>query len=583
MHPLLMSDTSYLKWKLTPKLIPKATQYLADGNNMDSLRNHHRSILEHIQYRLGAADVSKACTIENSWTMKAEDTISALQRLREEGNGDDWKAAVEKGKEKERNEESLVICDYFMHSSIERERQLLDERRVKWIARRMEMVAKERLEGEMGVEYRVNKKAVQTKPATKLSKNMVERLLFCEHYWMELVLVYEVKEWEQLFWNKLKDVLDQIGNDRVEEKEKLTREWGTNCWKRLNPQMRAAEKRLADLDKGNAWFASHSRQKVHNQWASHIQQFFEGVEKPNSTSLSELREEIEHFSLITDDDEIQLQMEKGIEDTEFRLKRGSELGRFDQFWDDDTLFECRYSRSKWFNLGISRTAPLEIYSHALKGNKNIIFITFDGFDSDSDVNWIQATINDLPWVTSISRDRSGCLPASHRDPLFNKSTNNDLITFAKEIRPKLDSFTYIFTDADASDMHSNPVGLGNNAGVLISFVAPISGKSLILRLKHSGEDDEPLKVTLGSTIIQLNPSSKSSLKIDDITLHPIPDPSEPDHLSFEPGIRNDIVIQFSRMYHGHFLHDIGLLDEAGKHYGMPLYSEMDPESRGSKK
>jgi hypothetical protein len=43
-------------------------------------------------------------------------------------------------------------------------------------------------------------------------------------------------------------------------------------------------------------------------------------------------------------------------------------------------------------------APLEIYSHALKGNKNIIHIAFSYFDP----NWLQATICDLPWVTSIS-------------------------------------------------------------------------------------------------------------------------------------------------------------------------------------
>ena len=58
--------------------------------------------------------------------------------------------------------------------------------------------------------------------------------------------------------------------------------------------------------------------------------------------------------------------------------------------------------------------------------------------------------------------------------------------------------------------------------------------------------------------------------IDDITLCPISGPSESDHLSFEPGIWNDIFIQFrgmvfsdGRMEHGHFLHDVELLDEAG--------------------
>ena len=273
-------------------------------------------------------------------------------------------------------------------------------------------------------------------------------------------------------------------------------------------------------------------------------------------------------------------MEKEIEDTEFRLKRGSDLGWFNQFWDDDegTLFKCRYSRSKWLHLSndFCITAPLEIYSLALKGNKNIIHIIFLGFRSDSDVDWIQATICDLPWVTSISHYSDSHLPAIHRDPLFIKSTNNDLdlITFAKEIRLKLKPFsTYIFTDTRDSDIYSRPDSLWGDARVLISFVAP-SGKSLILRLKHSGREDGPLEVTLGSNIIQLNPSSKSesSLMIDDITLCPISGPSESDHLLFEPGIRNDIFIQFrgivdryheGRMTHGHFLHDVELLDEAG--------------------
>ncbi|KAF8805285.1 hypothetical protein BYT27DRAFT_7339823 [Phlegmacium glaucopus] len=175
-------------------------------------------------------------------------------------------------------------------------------------------------------------------------------------------------------------------------------------------------------------------------------------------------------------------------------------------------------------------------------------ITFGHSDSDSDLNWIQATICELPWVTSISLDWFGRLPAIHHDPLFIRSTNNDLITFAEEIRPKLDSFTYIFTDTDSYDMYSGPVRLGNNARVLISFFAPTSGQSLILRLKHSGKE--------------------SSLTIDDITLYPIPGPSESDHLSFEPGIRNDIAIQFRGTVknYRHFLHDIELVDEAGKQY-----------------
>ena len=186
--------------------------------------------------------------------------------------------------------------------------------------------------------------------------------------------------------------------------------------------------------------------------------------------------------------------------------------------------------------------------------------------SDFDVNRF---LCDLPWVTSISPDRSLAIPAVGRDLLFIES--NDLNTFAREI--KLDhSSTYIFSDAV-----SYSGKLGSNAKVLISFVAPISGKSLILRVKHSGKENAPLEVTLGSTKIQLDPPSKSSPTIDDITLYPIgvSSPSESDHLSFVPEVRNVIYIRFitSGEYviisECHLLHNIELLDEAGLEY-MPL-------------
>ena len=101
----------------------------------------------------------------------------------------------------------------------------------------------------MGLEYRVNMQTVEKKFATKSQEaNQAIQKIGREQYYMELLLVCEVREWEQLFWNKFKTFLDQIDNDRVEEKERFTREWRSNCWKRLNPQMHAALKRLADVD-----------------------------------------------------------------------------------------------------------------------------------------------------------------------------------------------------------------------------------------------------------------------------------------------------------------------------------------------
>ena len=192
---------------------------------------------------------------------------------------------------------------------------------------------------------------------------------------------------------------------------------------------------------------------------------------------------------------MRLRLEGEIEDsTEFRLKRGSDLGRFDQkIWDDDLLFDCRYFRSKWFKFNqrstfnVQRsTVPLEVYSHALNGNRNIIHISFFRMRSDFVVNRF---LCDLPWVTSISPDWSVAIPAIHRDLLFIKTTNNDLNTFAKEIKLDLSS-TYIFSDVGFLDVYADK--LRSNARVLISFVAPTSGKSLILRVKHSGKEDAPL-------------------------------------------------------------------------------------------
>ena len=94
----------------------------------------------------------------------------------------------------------------------------------------------------------------------------------------------------------------------------MTREWRVNCWKRLNSQMHAAEKRIVHLEKDRYWFLEF----LWKRWASTISQLFEGVEKPNSISLSELRNEMEQWEV----DEIHLRMEKEIEDTKSRLKLG---------------------------------------------------------------------------------------------------------------------------------------------------------------------------------------------------------------------------------------------------------------------
>ena len=188
---------------------------------------------------------------------------------------------------------------------------------------------------------------------------------------------------------------------------------------------------------------------------------FTGVEDPDGITLPKLRREIKDKAKESSD---RIQIE--IEDAEFRLKRGSDLGRFDQFWDDYTLYDCRYSRSKWLYFSQSNsTVPLGVYSHYLKGNKNITHITFGCMRSDFDVNRF---LCDLPWVTSISPDRDAAIPAVPRDLLFIESIN-DLNTFAKEIKSDSSS-TYIFSDVTTFDLYSDK--FGDDARVLISFIAP---------------------------------------------------------------------------------------------------------------
>ena len=197
-----------------------------------------------------------------------------------------------------------------------------------------------------------------------------------------------------------------------------------------------------------------------------------------------------------------------------------------------------------------------------KKTKNITHITFSYLSLDSGSH-VKATVrdDDLPLVTSISSswDLSGDLAAIH---LSYWSNLRFLIEFAKEVQPKLDPIrTYIFTDAGESVVTLDLTCFQINLGIMqdSEFWSHSSPRSLARDVqKHSGTEDGPLVViTLGSTAIQLKPSSKSSLTIDDITLYPTP---SLDYLSFVQG-RNDIFIQLTVESHGHLIHDVELLDE----------------------
>jgi hypothetical protein len=125
--------------------------------------------------------------------------------------------------------------------------------------------------------------------------------------------------------------------------------------------------------------------------------------------------------------------------------------------------------------------------------------------------------------------------------------------------------TYIFFSSGHSPFFdSQDMMLRTGSTITISFSGPTSG-NLILRLRHrSGPVDTALVVTTESSTFELPiPPSDTT---HNITLHA--NPGSSGHLSFEPGTRNNLVIEISSnaAYAQYRLRDIQLLDEEERPY-----------------
>ena len=72
--PLVDVGHHLLEVEIDAKIDSNGDPVCRDSNILSSLREHHQSILEHIQYRL-AGDVTKICAIKNSWTMKDRKSV----------------------------------------------------------------------------------------------------------------------------------------------------------------------------------------------------------------------------------------------------------------------------------------------------------------------------------------------------------------------------------------------------------------------------------------------------------------------------------------------------------------------------
>jgi hypothetical protein len=201
-------------------------------------------------------------------------------------------------------------------------------------------------------------------------------LLVDGRYCMEKLLVDEVEAWEAQLWNTSNEFLDKLcrgRRDQALEKDRLIKEWRACCRKGLEANIRAMETRMDAAkihvkDRGN-W--QHVHDRIRRAWQSVIQRFVDtSVSTPSSSTLSSRLENLKndldrlrrkkHLTLcsIYKHDEVQRyqywrrswqmgkQLEKELEDIEFRLDKG--LEHCDQFWSDPELVECRHSQSKWF-------------------------------------------------------------------------------------------------------------------------------------------------------------------------------------------------------------------------------------------
>ena len=397
---------------------------------------------------------------------------------------------------------------------------------------------------------------------------------------MELLWVYEAERWAEKFWEK---VAGFIGNDEDPETARLLREWRANCWKKLDANSRAMHDRmLSEEPSANAeiraeWQAAH--EGIRRAWQSVIGRFLK-AERPSHLSalpfdnlddLLRQRQERAMASLLEGErrisqlsplrqqqigehhEEMMNRIMREIEDVEARLNRG--LQDCDQFWSDEKLVECRYTRSR--RLALPKTlvkAPLVEYCRALKQNQRILYVDFNTWDSSDELRLIRYTIGELPWLTSISilhREIPFFLKVDRTTPLF--------------IDDPLGSDMEYFLDNDAK--------LAQHPGTFIffshlvhftfaiSFVGPTSG-SLILRIRHRSSYPKQTLVVKGTSSFQLPVSSL--LTVDDITLYP--SDSKIDWLSFNPGTRKHLIIQVTGDRTLYFLDDVQLLDESGNRY-----------------
>ena len=545
------------------------------------LEKHHQSIMGPYSTITNTAE-DHIYHIKNGWTMKRADTTSAVHKKRITTASGRRASTVQPSQEATMRDTSKRDHQYLEQGPMEKMLGNLYMHRGKWVENYMTLVMRETRErfAGRGTVRRVDgdagggkKKSIgggllaSESDAKSIDRERVEmeKLLITEWCLMEMLLVYEVERWEEQLWERRRRF---VGGSP--EKERLTKEWRGNAWKRLDANIRAMNARIdtakptansKELHVSLKWLETHEH--IQQAWRAVVKRFMDRGTLSSSPSMTlqrlegDLGEITEPLRWRLDDglsvqrlenqrEEMASHLRRELEDVKERLHQG--LERCDQFWSDELLVECRRSHSKTLTLQKLRlTAPLEVYSRALKQNKAPTHIIFFDFDSDDDCQWIADTIRDLPSVTSIWVTDGERLPAIDRTiPLFIGDYDIQDIKPFLQNDPQLARCqdTFIFVTRDA---------------IAVSFVGPTSG-DLILRLRHRSTTDST-KLRVRGTSFSL--SLSSSLTIDDITLHARPC-SESDKPSFERGVRNNLIILVFRWSYS--VDDILLLDQTGNRY-----------------
>jgi hypothetical protein len=595
--PVIDPKQGLLEIKLGDEIDNQDDPITSDVDIRSKLHTHYRSIMDQMHFAIGQSEREPTYTIENKWTMAMVHTTSTPRS----GEGQTTETNTDA--------RTSVMRDfyYLQHGRLEKICRSLCLARGEWIATYMHWGVREMRERFMSQASTSIGSDVDRAPLGRAKAEGKRRILADELEWesplqvrsdqgdtesrvidqiqrMELLLVKEMEIWEEHLWDRANTF---IGRDDVLEKARLTKEWKRGFRTRLDTGIRAMEARLdaAELEvkasrsdeSKRKWRSTHK--EIRKAWQALAEKPTPSFPPMHPSHLKHLHTEyqksardveaiIRWSQLTAAQSERLAQQSATMSQSIIELKEAV-------FWMDDTsgLIEYRLSRSKWLNLHMRHvTRPFEVYTHALRAMSDVIFVRFDGVDSDKDYARVAESIRNLPSVTSICVPHSRQLPAIQRDtPLFiDNNGSNKIETFLRDNQSQLARTrrTHVFIDTGDYYPCIYPARLEIRRGskIAVSFFGPSSG-NLILKLTHSSlsRNDSVtliLEESHGPTSIFRYPVP-SSLTVTTITLFP----SSSDRPSFVPNTRNNLIIHVALGSSlDYMVQDIRLHDEAGNDY-----------------